>query len=657
MPTDWEKLKVAELKEECKSRDIPLTGLKLKQQYIDKLVEHESQQDQPSTEEQDEVVQEDQQQETQPNKSNEQPDPNEHEPGQGEGEGISAGERTNGLVEDQPTGQATEPEEAEKGLSIQPARESTVSVDVNASEHAAEERPQESSATENISLAVEADKALPQDRPPALKMEDSQGLASEAEKTPEDDVPMADTVQEAREISEQDMLEPQDEQLQPKRELHAVSADDQEEKDQTLKEALQVEEAEIVDPDSKMEDSTTSTSTPAEESRKRKRRSLTPPPDSEEITKKAKAIDGGSLPTKRSSPSRSPIKAEVESTHRDRSPSYDKNSTVEPAIHHATRSLYMKNFKRPFAIALLREHVETIARGSSALPPGENPIVFYNLNALRSHVFVKLFNISIASRVRAEMHGRKFPDDGSPRDDIWADFVPDDKVEEWVDYEQSRDRRASTKVEVQYSKNDDGVMEATFKEVSIDSRPNIAGKRDSFAQRQPSYNADPTRVAAIASGTGVHPDRASMLPPPRSPDRRRSSARDLPSPERPRRKDTGIGFAGLDDLFESTSAKPKLYYKLPPQKVIDERLDLIADLYDDRGAPGVPGMKRYTFEKERGRDAWVDNGPEFGHGRKGQDRLLGVSTGRGRGGYRGGRANYRGYGGRERDVYRGEGRR
>ncbi len=41
--TDWAKLKVADLKRECQSREIPLTGLKLKQQYIDKLEELEAQ--------------------------------------------------------------------------------------------------------------------------------------------------------------------------------------------------------------------------------------------------------------------------------------------------------------------------------------------------------------------------------------------------------------------------------------------------------------------------------------------------------------------------------------------------------------------------------------------------------------------------------------
>lgn len=51
--TDWSKLKVTDLKEECKSRGIALTGLKLKQQYIDKLAEHEAAQGAEDAEEPD----------------------------------------------------------------------------------------------------------------------------------------------------------------------------------------------------------------------------------------------------------------------------------------------------------------------------------------------------------------------------------------------------------------------------------------------------------------------------------------------------------------------------------------------------------------------------------------------------------------------------
>jgi SAP domain. len=49
--SDYSSLKVADLKAECKKRGVPQTGLRLKQQFIDKLIELDSQTNQVTTEE------------------------------------------------------------------------------------------------------------------------------------------------------------------------------------------------------------------------------------------------------------------------------------------------------------------------------------------------------------------------------------------------------------------------------------------------------------------------------------------------------------------------------------------------------------------------------------------------------------------------------
>jgi hypothetical protein len=117
-------------------------------------------------------------------------------------------------------------------------------------------------------------------------------------------------------------------------------------------------------------------------------------------------------------------------------------------------------------------------------------------------------------------------------------------------------------------------------------------------------------------------------------------------------KNAEKSFAALDELFSSTEkTKPKLYYKPVAREVIDQRMELIKDLrvsHNGRGRSGDEGMKRYTFEWDRGRQKWADKGPEFGHGRKGRDRLEG-DRGRGGGRYRG----RGGYGGYNRDRDRG----
>lgn len=334
---------------------------------------------------------------------------------------------------------------------------------------------------------------------------------------------------------------------------------------------------------------------------------------------------------------------------------------TEPAVHAATRSLYMRNFKRPLNVPSLRSHVLAIAQGASSVPHNEDVIQFWHMNNIRSHAFVTFTNISAASRVRMAMHQTRFPDEPQ-REPLWIDFVPDDKVEGWVEQEtgSSRGQRNSaSKYEVVYNDTREGV-EAVFGEVGAArgslSRPGIkpmGTDRSSLSLRQPSYSTDPSKTSTVTPD--VHPDRAALVPH-EADDRSRSPPPD-PTPRKLPHADQGRGFGALDDLFSYTATKPKLYFKKVSQDTIDNRLYLIQDLYSDRGVSGDPGMKRYTFEKQSGREEWVDNGPEFGHGKRGQDRLVGIG-GRGRGGYRGrggrGGGDGRFFGG---DSYRGGGRR
>lgn len=640
---------MVDLKEECKTRQISIAGLKLKQQYIDKLTEYES------------------------SKS--------HDTAPAE---ESVAEKTNGAIE-----------EVEKD-----------DVPAEDAQNEEENGSLEGHEKEDIPPAVESDENLPQNRPTALKVEDIIGLEATSQA---EDTPMAESAETAKDAQRDvsPILEPQ-----PTRVEHdstpIASMDDNKadasEVEATLKDAISgPEPTPIVDKVSdidEMDQTTNEVSSgpdptravdklsdldiPESESRKRKRRSKTPSVDPEEISKKAKAHTGEAIPTKRASRSPSPrsstgkpheeIPLLEQRTHqagrendttadsgpsgqhsRARSPSMDEESTVEPALHAATRSLYLKNFKRPLNIQTLRSHIRSVAQGTAAAQD-EDLIKFFNVNNIRSHAFVTFSSITAASRVRAAMHQERFPDEPQ-RDPLWVDFVPDEKVEDWVEQEtggtRAMGRNSATKLEVTYNDTGSG-FEAVFQEAypSRGSRPSIAAStRDpAMAQRQASYSADNTRTAAIASG--IHPDRAPLVP--RSP---KSMRKEQPANtyEPPRRsEDRGHGFRGLDDIFSSTEAKPKLYYKIPSQDVIDDRLDMIKDLYSDRGVSGQPGMKRYTFEKDRGKDEWVDNGPEFGHGKRGQDRLAGIGGGRGRGGFRGrgGRRNY--FNG---DSYRGGGRR
>lgn len=318
---------------------------------------------------------------------------------------------------------------------------------------------------------------------------------------------------------------------------------------------------------------------------------------------------------------------------------------IAPALHPATSSLYMRNFKRPLHLSTFRAHLAKIARGPT-LSSGndEDPIVSYFLDSIRTHALVSFKSISAASRVRSALHDTRYPDEKT-RDPLWIDFIPDDKVQSWIDIEtKSAGHGTAQRWEVVYEDGAGGV-EAVLQEVGAGGgprRPSTVLQRQSSmsgVQRQPSMS-DVQRPSPIA---GVHPDRLPLVPQNRTDARNelREEPRRVSQPEI-----SGTGFQALDELFSFTTAKPKLYYKPVSQKVADRRMDAIKDLrvgHADMGKSGDEDMKRYSFEMYRGQEEWVDKGPEFGYGRRGVERMRGGAPTRGayRGGGSGGRGGFR----------------
>jgi SAP domain len=351
---------------------------------------------------------------------------------------------------------------------------------------------------------------------------------------------------------------------------------------------------------------------------------------------------------------------------RRRSPSPPKplvhdERVVAPALHPATSSLYMRNFKRPLHIPSLRSHISAVAAAPNAEADDHSMTSFY-LDSIRTHAFLTFRSIAAASRARSALHGSRFPDEQS-REPLWVDFVPDQQIEAWIEIEQKANGggRIGRRWEVIYETSADGRTEAILQEVGSApaARPAPQPRIPSgpTERRESALTAEPSPWPSTG---GVHPDRASLVPlagDDLAPNRRREAGRGGgveeggPELEPPRPEQTGTGFRALDDLFPSTLAKPKLYYKAVGPRVAAARLEMIKDLRGLAGAKsGDPDMKRYSFAAGDGRgdrEEWVDKGPEFGYGARGRGGLE-----------RGGRAGYRGRnapgwrGGPERDSWR-----
>ena len=301
----------------------------------------------------------------------------------------------------------------------------------------------------------------------------------------------------------------------------------------------------------------------------------------------------------------------------------DDRPTI-PAIHPVTSALYIRNFMRPLRPEPLRTHLVSLASPPSSSPDPSIVSALF-LDNMKTHALALFASTTAASRVRASLHGSIWPPEGN-RKELWVDFVPDNRVEEWIQIEEDalvseKEARASgrpiaaKRFEVVYTEGADGI-EAVHQEVGSAAPANAPrGPRGSIDERRPSIVPAPLPTA----------------------------------PTEELKKDSSASFKTLHDLFDSTTAKPQLFY-LPVSDAIAEtrRKEFELETSKDWNPEAVRkgrGMQkeakyRYTFdEDDRIVEAGEDRGPWAEDLRGGRGGFRG-----GRGGWRGGRGggNWRG---------------
>lgn len=306
----------------------------------------------------------------------------------------------------------------------------------------------------------------------------------------------------------------------------------------------------------------------------------------------------------------------------------DMDVEISPALHPATRALYIRELVRPINPSQLRDHLEHLATPPDRSSPGDVVEDCY-IDALRTHAFVLFTSISAASRVRASTQGRIWPPEPN-RKPLWVDFIPEDKVRDWIETERasggSRPSQAK-KWEVDYDVRDEGV------EVSL-----VEAIPGASASNRPSFPVGVPGAPTGPRGTAPGPRRPSFT---QSDVRRPSQPLGMRRPTAKAVEETSASFLELDKLFRFTTTKPKLYWQPVSDELADKRLDeldretsrdwnprLDAKRNGDSLGRGLDSLKRYTFEDG---DVLVDGGPEYGGGRA-FDR--GAEGFRGRGGGR-----------------------
>ena len=307
-------------------------------------------------------------------------------------------------------------------------------------------------------------------------------------------------------------------------------------------------------------------------------------------------------------------------------PADDGGRDVEPALHPATSALYIRELMRPLHPGALRNHLIALAA-----PPRSSPdsaiVTNFFLDQIRTHCLVAFASVSAASRVRSALHQAVWPEERS-RKPLWADFVPEHKIREWVDIETGVGNGAPGRLpgpkrwEVVYEPvddDDDDDRDDVYEEGGVGSGV-VAVLREVGANAPPSSSGAGVRGAPLGPRTDrIRPAESSQHEDLR-PQRQEQQSRNEPS------RSAGSGFMALDALFRSTAAKPKLYFQPVARSLADRRLDvfdrLVSSVQRSRGEGGRGGgrggrqarahanddnLRKYTFE---GDDLLVDCGPE-----------------------------------------------
>lgn len=322
-------------------------------------------------------------------------------------------------------------------------------------------------------------------------------------------------------------------------------------------------------------------------------------------------------------------------TNRDTKAEDDDEKDTAPAIHHATAALYIRGFQRPLQLPALERHLISLASPPSA-NSDSNVVKSLHLDQVKTHALVLFSSISAASRVRSSLHGRVWPNE-SARKELWVDFIPEEKVLEWIDKENQNNagRTGGRRWEVVYIPDEEGAMEAVHQEEGSNHAP---------ATRQPS-----SQGLAIKGSAGPPPN--APLGPRSSLNAARPSISQAtgPAPGTIPPSQTST-FKTLDQLFHSTTAKPMIYWEPVAKPLAEKRKD---EFKHETGRDWTPAkwkdedeLFRYSFE---GGHRIVHSGPHntSSRVRRREEEIVGARRG-GRGGGEGGGRGWNRNGGGDR---------
>ncbi|KAM0282687.1 hypothetical protein ACHAQH_002884 [Verticillium albo-atrum] len=300
---------------------------------------------------------------------------------------------------------------------------------------------------------------------------------------------------------------------------------------------------------------------------------------------------------------------DLQSSHNAPTDAMDIERDVEPSIHPATRALYIKNFMRPLRTPDVRTHLLDLVTPHGN-PANEGAIEIFYLDQIRTHAFAVFSDTSKAVRVRSELHNVTWPDE-SNRKPLWVDFVPPEKVQDWIleeEPETGRRASASSRWEVRYDRDEDGNVIATLDSGSAPPPALASSAPLNRPSRPPMLPLGPSGPSFPSGPGGGNNVNAIPIGP-------RAGRGGREPPLGPRGVSDVRGPGGRIPGFASgplrtTSANPPLTFQTVSEDLARQRVDSMRSHYTrdvNRDMGAEDEINRYTFESG---DIFVDRGKE-----------------------------------------------
>lgn len=191
-----------------------------------------------------------------------------------------------------------------------------------------------------------------------------------------------------------------------------------------------------------------------------------------------------------------------------------------PSQYPVTNVVYIKNLSRPLATGEFGKFLKFCAGG--AVPQ----LLWFD--SIKTHCFVKFEKLAAAQKVRETLNNTRFPAQELQRPLMATDYIPADKLDEWIKKEEEQGPRSLTRWVVEYKKDQDGNISA---ELVTEGANTIASRID----LNKTGDKRPREEHSDAEYEHVH----SPSPSPRPDERRSHHPHGSASPRSPSRSRSG----------------------------------------------------------------------------------------------------------------------